>query len=478
MTPGSNSSDTGSGLVDFSDVIGPMVVKELRQGLRTRAFTWAFLFVQGFLLLFMMSGFSESSDGRDTAGSFWGLLQFALLIVMPFRGLNALNSEVRLNTMELITLTRMSAWRITYGKWLALVSQSLLLAVAVLPYIVLRYFFGGMNVLAELVTLAVVLGLSALLTALMVGLSVVSNFLIRCFFTVPVLIVVMRFMGEAIYRVSRGDGIAPFNLGLLSWCGIVPAAVFLGYYLLDMAASRIAPQAINYVTRRRLIGFAVFLCSVVVAHIVGGPGFLFFPFFFFMLLGLDALSEHPATVSSVYVPFRRRAWTRPFEYLLAPGWFSGSWFVLLLGGILLAGALLFPNVWEAAGLGSDVKAAGLVLGFVASALLPLAVMLIPRHGNPQPIVSYCLITIFMGTVSSTMIPFVDQGDIPALAWLGMILPPVATYAMLNDSLAMEEVTFVAGITVVVAILSLAVVRWKWGKIRRSMEQARREDFVA
>jgi len=156
MTPGSNSSDTGSGLVDFSDVIGPMVVKELRQGLRTRAFTWAFLFVQGFLLLFMMSGFSESSDGRDTAGSFWGLLQFALLIVMPFRGLNALNSEVRLNTMELITLTRMSAWRITYGKWLALVSQSLLLAVAVLPYIVLRYFFGGMNVLAELVTLAVV----------------------------------------------------------------------------------------------------------------------------------------------------------------------------------------------------------------------------------------------------------------------------------------------------------------------------------
>jgi hypothetical protein len=50
--------------------------------------------------------------------------------------------------------------------------------------------------------------------------------------------------------------------------------------------------------------------------------------------------------------------------------------------------------------------------------------------------------------------------------------------MLNDSLAMEEVTFVAGITVVVAILSLAVVRWKWGKIRRSMEHARREDFVA
>jgi len=102
-------------LVDFSDAIGPMVVKELRQGLRTRAFTWAFLFIQGLLLLFMLSGFSETSDSRNTAGSFWFLLEVALLIVMPFRGLNALHTEVRLNTMELISLTRMSAWRITFG---------------------------------------------------------------------------------------------------------------------------------------------------------------------------------------------------------------------------------------------------------------------------------------------------------------------------------------------------------------------------
>ena len=464
-------------LVDFSDSIGPMVVKELRQGLRTRVFTWAFLFIQGFLLLFMMSGFSESSDGRNTATSFWVLLQFVLLFVMPFRGLSALHTEVRLNTMELITLTRMSAWRITFGKWLALFSQSLLLAVAVMPYIVLRYFFGGMNVLAELVILVVVIGLSGLLTALMVGLSVIANFLIRCFFTIPVFLLVMRFMGEAIYRVSRGDGVAPFNLDLLAWAGIVPAAIFVGYYLLDMAASRIAPQAVNYVTRRRILGFVAYQISLLVANAGASEGYLVLPFFFFMLLGLDALSEHPATVQSIYLPFRRNAFTRLFENLLTPGWFSGTWYVVLLGAILLGAGLLFPDAWSASGLSSHEEVIGLVLGFVASALFPLAIMLLPRSGHPQPIVSYCLITIFMGVLSATLIPLVEHGDIPVLAWLGMILPPVATYATLNDSMDSADIAVVERILGVMIVLCLAIIHWKWAKIRKAMALAQREDYA-
>ena len=465
-------------LVDFSDSIGPMVVKELRQGLRTRAFTWAFLFIQGLLLLFMLSGFSETSDSRNTAGSFWFLLEVALLIVMPFRGLNALHTEVRLNTMELISLTRMSAWRITVGKWLALVSQSVLLAIAVMPYIVLRYFFGGMNVIAELVLLFVVIGLSGLLTALMVGLSVVSNFLIRCFFTVPVLIMTISFMTASIALVTGGNGILPFNLGGWAWLAIVPAAIFLSYYLLAMAASRIAPQAVNYVTSRRVAGLIVFVASVVLAHLQSAAGYLFFPFFFFMLLGLDALSEHPATVNSVYVPFRRSALTRPLEYLLAPGWFSGTFFVLLLAAILGVAGVVFPDVWTTAGMTSPgAKSSGLVLGFTASALLPLAIMLLSRPGHPQPIVTYCLITIFMGSVSSVVLRFLENGDIPPVAWLGMILPPVATYAAINDSFEASDVAVVEGILTLTILLSVAVVFWKWGKVRTAMEQAQREDLV-
>jgi len=460
-------------LVDFSDSIGPMVVKELRQGLRTRAFTWAFLFIQALLLLFMLSGFSETNDSRNTAGSFWLLLELALLIVMPFRGLNALHTEVRLNTMELISLTRMSAWRITVGKWLALVSQSVLLAIAVMPYIVLRYFFGGMNVIEELVLLFVVIGLSALLTALMVGLSVVSNFLIRCFFTVPVVISIFSFMGGSIALVTGGSGGPRFNLGGWVWLWAIPTAIFLGYYLLGMAASRIASQAVNYVTIRRVAGFIVFVVSVVLAHLQSTPGYLFLPFFFFTLLGLDALSEHPATVQSVYLPFRRSALTRPLEYLLAPGWFSGTYFVLLLAAILGIAGVVLPDVWSDSG----TESMGLVLGFTASALLPLAIMLLSRPGHPQPIVSYCLITIFMGSVSAVIFRFVEDGDIAPIAWLAMILPPVATFVTINHSVEPRDMLTAQGFLVVTILLSVAVVIRKWGKVRTAMEQAQREDLV-
>ncbi|RFC48859.1 MAG: hypothetical protein DVB23_000385 [Verrucomicrobia bacterium] len=461
---------------DFSDSIGPMVVKELRQGLRARSFTWAFLFVQLLLLIFMVGGFVESSDSRDTAGSFWFLLQVALLVVMPLRGLNALNVEVKLNTMELISLTRMSAWRITVGKWLALMSQSVLLAIAVLPYIVLRYFFGGMNVVAELVLLLVVIGLSGLVTALMVGLSVVSNFLIRCFFTVPVLILVFRFLGESVYRVSRGDGVAPFNLEWEAWLCIVPAAIFLGCYLLDMAASRIAPEAVNYVTRRRIAALCCFGASLVLSHFWAVPAALLLSFSFLGLFAIDALSEHPPTVSSVYEPFRRLPGGRILETFFAPGWCSGTWFIFLLSALMAVAALLSPQAWISSDLDSAGMSIAMILSVTASLMLPLAIMLLSRPTHPEPVVSYCLTGIFLVTIAVSMMPFVERGDLPGLIQLVVLLPPLSIFAIFRESVGSHEPLMFSVVQVLVLLFSVAVVLWKNLRVRRAMAQARREDL--
>ena len=67
------------------------------------------------------------------------------LLIIPISALNAIGSEIRGNTLELIFLTRLTALRIVVGKWFALFAQSLLLVCAVLPYLVLRYFMGGVN---------------------------------------------------------------------------------------------------------------------------------------------------------------------------------------------------------------------------------------------------------------------------------------------------------------------------------------------
>ena len=73
-----------------------------------------------------------------------------VLVVLPLNGLGAINGEIKANTLELIFLTRLTAFRIVVGKWLAIFVQCLLFICAVLPYLVLRYFIGGINLAAEL----------------------------------------------------------------------------------------------------------------------------------------------------------------------------------------------------------------------------------------------------------------------------------------------------------------------------------------
>ena len=85
--------------------------------------------------------------------------------------LGAVGNERKANTLELIFLTRLTARRILTGKWLALVAQTVLLVCAVLPYAVLRYFLGSVDLGAELTAIALLLLGSAVLSGVAVGFS-------------------------------------------------------------------------------------------------------------------------------------------------------------------------------------------------------------------------------------------------------------------------------------------------------------------
>ena len=169
-------------LTDFPDKLSPMLVKELRQGMRARSFTVLFLVFQGLLALILLTAGSAASS--DAAGSFasgviFSMFAGAALFIQPMRGVNALSSEISDNTIEMMVLTRLSAWRIVFGKWIAIVSQTALILVTIIPYLILRYFFGGMILAGEMVFLGLMFLTSMALTAIMVGLSGNSTKLVR-----------------------------------------------------------------------------------------------------------------------------------------------------------------------------------------------------------------------------------------------------------------------------------------------------------
>ena len=166
------------GITDFSSRLSPVLVKELRQGMRTNLFVIAFILLQTFMVLCLLAGIADPGSS-DVDGFFWFFIITTLLIVQPLRGFSALSSEYQMNTRDLIQLTRLDGWRITLGKWTALNAQGFLFIAGVLPYLVIRYYLGNINFVNDLVSLGLIGLGSGLTTAITIGCSVFKNIILR-----------------------------------------------------------------------------------------------------------------------------------------------------------------------------------------------------------------------------------------------------------------------------------------------------------
>ncbi len=460
---------------DFKDWISPIMVKELRQGMRTKLFTTAFIVLQGFMVLFVMVGFAESGGGGGaSSGFFWFLVNVTLLVVMPLRGFGALSSEIRQNTMDLIALTRMSAWRITVGKWAALVSQSVLLTVGVLPYVVLRYFFGGIDPINELFLLTVALTLSCLLSAGMVGLSAFPSFLVRALIAIGASI-------SAIFATTGISGSVAFSAVPLSdpdflWgvFGFFCLAAFLIYYFLSMGATRIAPEALNYTTLRRVLSIvcltAVMALPIVFPNVEGEP--LFFIGSSLMgLFAMDALTESPSGVRSLYLPFIRRGpLGQIFGFFLTPGWFSGVFYVLLLGGIYILAGLAY--------VGSDFgwsTAQTVTVGVAATGSLLFPLLVIHLFYSQQKNLFASYFFIHVATAAIAICLMLMQHELPAVMWAGSPIPMV-NYLMAVESSpgTYDDFLLVLGLTTLACTVLVCI--WRAAPLIRQQHGFRTEYY--
>lgn len=339
-------------LRDFPDRLSPILVKELRQGLRQHGFVLLFIFLQVIMAIVVFGSLAGSTPGSNdgfragqtVSGFFFVLFLIAGLGVQPLRGLNALAGEIRGDTIDLLLLTRLDAWRITFGKWLALFSQTCLLLIAILPYLIMRYYLGGMQLFNELLILFSLLVLSGTFTAITVGFSATPSIILRILLGLGIAFP----MATSLFGAGAAmiDGRGPLGRMFLSgstflwaYTGGVAVAVFTGYYFLEMGATRIAPPSENRSTRKRLLGLAMLAITLYilpwdpVARIIIG-------FLLTLMLGFDALTENPEFTASVTRPFRRfRFPGKAAGMVLYPGWATGTIFILLPVAMLLYASL-------------------------------------------------------------------------------------------------------------------------------------------
>jgi len=331
---------------DFPTWLPSVLVKELRQGLHTGGFVGMILLFHAIMVVAMtttvasLPGASPSARATAAATSnqfFWTLLAVMLLIVLPVRALFGLRAEVDSRTIDLLVLTRLTSWRIVLGKWASLVAQGFLLLVAMLPYGLVRYFAGSVNLADDGIRCLTLLSGCALLTAaalLCSGLPRVAS--------IPVIVIIAFGQGISSFQSAAG---ATVYAGPLSFASDSPLlAVFDGVLLLlfflIIAVRRIAPPAENYAMLTRLLALPAFLPVPMLAHL----GMVEVARYQFILAVLIMIVVCAIEIASVRVPMavHWRAFAekgpggRLAGPLFMPGWPSALLFTALATAICLA----------------------------------------------------------------------------------------------------------------------------------------------
>ncbi len=332
---------------EFPDRLSPMLVKELRQGMRTSSFVILFVLLQAILtivlLIASLLGLSDitsdtSSAGRFVTGFILVIYSLGVLVFQPLRGISAIATEVRENTIDLMTLTSLTAWRIVFGKWLSIVSQSALIAGTVLPYLIISYFFGGMQMFPELTLWLALFVVSGALTAITVGISAVGNAIVRGLLVVGGSALIMGcLLFTFIPHIPHLIEMLAFTRGdqTLSVIAFLVAACYICYFFLELGTTAIAPSSENRATRKRLIGLGVLALCYLLLRPTGESIALFTALGITGCIALDLFSERANFPPIVCQKFLRLGVLgRIAGRFLYPGWGTGSLFFLALTVVL------------------------------------------------------------------------------------------------------------------------------------------------
>jgi ABC-type transport system involved in multi-copper enzyme maturation permease subunit len=456
-------------LTDFSDRISPMLVKELRQGMRAKTFIAVFLSLQIFLAVMLFSaGAASTSDhvGSVISGIIFTFFAVAVVVVQPLRGTSALSSEVKGNTIDMMVLTRLSAWRIVFGKWVAIVGQSALLFSTIIPYLILRYFFGGMNLFGEMTCMILLFLTSMALTAVTVGLSGCASVIVRSLipvFGLPVLLWILAVMflfsgfrnSSEIMEVFTLDstesriGVAAYVLGI----------TYLGGSMLSLGASLIAPAAENHAIVRRLIALAALLVLIPLGFVeeIDSEIQALFVAVIAVPAIVIALTDSAPLVSTVCKPFVKRGPIgKAAGWLLYPCWPSGILFAILLGLVAIFTIFtrgVFPNTGRTWG---DDEAI-VILSLFGGLLFPSVWQVFLFRGEGQRVAHYLLLLAGSVVVMFVLLALADSMNSGVFLWF-FAWNPLAFIPMLEESHISNDILLIAVIIVDLALLMLLTVK--------------------
>ncbi|MEO1991038.1 MAG: hypothetical protein ABGW78_03835, partial [Pirellulales bacterium] len=392
-----------------------------------------------------------TGDGFQTL--FWMILGAGILFVIPLRGLGTISSERVGNNLDLVRLTQLSSTQIVLGKWLAITAQEVLLVTAILPYLVLRYFFGGINIIRDLEIIGWLFAGSMFISAAAIALST-RPLWVRIAIG-GLILLITTFGAGFVFRI----GSATSTLNRIG--GLTVLLVYV-VVLLEYSASQIAPIAENHAVRKRSFGLCmaiIWLVAVILMPASFTTPIISLTFPILVIYAVEAMLEHPVHILAQARSFARYGVLgRLAGRVFIPGWATGLTFVLLLT------ALLIP-AWSLTVLsfGSNSDPAVLALGplFAAWLLFPLPILgFFPRIKQKVAMYSLthilCLLLFILAFATK---PYGQRWEEWSTGWVPLLPFPMASLASMvagngNDVFMLPVILSSSGILVLILIILL------------------------
>ena len=236
-------------LAQLSDFLSPILVKELRQGRRSRA-----LILLAALTILASGIITLYAVGKDSGTDAFMALYFCLSIVgfliVPLTAHRSFVREQEDGSWQILQLTGLGPRRILAGKLASSMAQVAILSVAVSPFLILSHFLTGYGLLnIALLCAAGALMTGALTPAALFAATLPTTRAQRGVLQILVLVGLICGLSACVsfaMEVGR-QGVDTYNLVASLW-----GVLGVGFVLFEAAAARMSLPTENYAWRPRV----------------------------------------------------------------------------------------------------------------------------------------------------------------------------------------------------------------------------------